>query len=77
MILLDAITCLRDENGDPYAEAQCEDCGGEGVAMYPELWPTGHAEVWRTCEECKGDGSVEVNVVEPNSPWEDFYEVME
>lgn len=77
MTLLDEVTCELDPDGKAYSRELCEDCGGEGEAMYPELWPTGHQEVWRTCEHCDGVGYIDIEVLHPSSPWYAFYEVME
>lgn len=40
-------------------EILCETCLGEGQTMVAKLYPSGHAEVWDTCPDCKGEGTIE------------------
>ena len=37
----------------------CPACGGDGRQMTAKLYPTGHTEVWETCDFCNGEGDFE------------------
>ncbi len=76
MKFIDEFEVLRGEDGSPYTMVECEECGGEGQQMWPRMYPSGHTEVWEKCEECYGEGCVDVSIIEPSSPWEDFYKVL-
>lgn len=73
--LRDELEFERDDDGVAYAEEECENCGGEGRVMIAKMYPSGHTEVWETCEECWGEGYVPVDIIEPTSPWEAFFEL--
>jgi hypothetical protein len=40
-------------------DATCHECNGEGKVMVAKLYPSGHTEVWETCETCSGEGYIE------------------
>ena len=44
-------------------EVACENCGGEGMFMTVNLYPSGHTEVDEICEECDGEGYVLISTL--------------
>lgn len=70
MAIRDEVLVKRSLNGIPYVEETCDECAGTGQSL-----PNGHVEIFGECEYCAGYGSRCIDIIEPTSPWEAFFEV--
>ncbi len=63
----------REEDGTPIALHVCMKCFGERQNMEARMYPSGHTEVMIDCDECSAEGELEAEIIEPTSPWSEFF----